>query len=84
MVVSYTMIYGDCILGFSIAIGNNYGNSNITSWTGIHYASEDNIHTQWFFSKHTEYCDMWKNTHFGSAVFTRENKGGQGGGAIGK
>ncbi|VDI60388.1 Hypothetical predicted protein [Mytilus galloprovincialis] len=79
----YTMINRDCILGFSIVMDSTTGNSNTTSWTGIHYATENTIHTHWILAKHTEYNDMWKNTHIGTAVFTRTDKLENGGGVIG-
>ncbi|KAK3587465.1 hypothetical protein CHS0354_007957 [Potamilus streckersoni] len=63
----------DVIFGFSVAWNNAIsGNSNsTTSWTGIHYKSEDVIYTHWILTRYMERSRMWASNLVGHADFRR-------------
>ena len=63
----------DTILGFSVAWNNEaHGNSNsTTSWTGIHYESQNKIFTTWILTRFTSVADKWSNSYVDQNVFER-------------
>ncbi|XP_045181202.2 streptavidin-like [Mercenaria mercenaria] len=63
----------DTILGWSVSWNNDvYGNSNsTTSWTGIHYRDEGNIHTHWILVRYHTKPNLWKTSMIGHDEFHR-------------
>ncbi|KAK3101768.1 hypothetical protein FSP39_006214 [Pinctada imbricata] len=69
----YTLHGDDCILGWSVAFNNTaFGNSYSTaSWSGIHYADEEIIYTQWLLASFQSRESFWKAFNTNQDVFHR-------------
>ncbi|XP_062590211.1 streptavidin-V2-like [Saccostrea cucullata] len=62
----------DFIVGWSVAFKNQYRNAmSIASWTGVYYAAEGTIRTQWILASYKDQEDYWRTYSTNQDTFTK-------------